>query len=189
MKPKIFICLFSIVALVAVSGCKKDEEVSLKNEARVIFTIGDVTVGSVDQWKPASEEMKLEEGSEIKTGKQAQCNIVIGKDSYITVKEKSHLVLKTLFRGVSGVQDNTLELRIGASVVNPKKLLKGDSFRIKTPTAIAAVRGTQFVVESNPEGKMKIAVVDGKVELKRRIPALESIEKAENLLPGQLLLQ
>jgi outer membrane protein assembly factor BamB len=41
---------------------------------------------------------------------------------------------------------------------------------------VAAVRGTQFVIESEPGKQVKVAVVDGKVELKRRVPALEQVE-------------
>jgi outer membrane protein assembly factor BamB len=156
---------------------KKEENAQVKNSAKIMFAIGDVQVKTGKSWNNAREKMELTEGNEIKTGPGAQCNLVVGSESFISVKEKSHLILATLFKDVSGMENSSIELKVGKSVLNPKKLLKGESFSVKTPTAIAAVRGTRFVVESKPQGKMKVAVVDGKVELKRRIPALEKVEK------------
>ncbi|MGL4370492.1 MAG: FecR domain-containing protein, partial [Spirochaetota bacterium] len=45
-----------------------------------------------------------------------------------------------------------------------KKLEKGDSFNIRTRTAVAAVRGTEFMVEDSENGS-NIACVDGKIEV------------------------
>lgn len=160
-------------------NCNKNEkkETQIKNSAKIMFAIGDVKIKTGKDWNSAREKMELHEGNEIKTGPGSQCNIVVGRESFISVKEKSHMILATLFKDVSGMENSSVELKIGKSVLNPKKLLKGESFSVKTPTAIAAVRGTRFVVESKPKGKMKVAVVDGKIELKRRIPALEQVEK------------
>ena len=178
MKRYMAVCL-SIVALIfSGNSCiKKNLEPAIKqNDASVIFFLGDVQVKNADQWQPVTEQMKLKQGNEIKTGPLSECNIIIGTDSYVSIKEKSLLVIDTLLRDVAGLEDNALELRVGKGVINPRKLLKGDSFTVKTPTAIAAVRGTKFVIETDPEGEMKVAVVDGKVEMKRRIPALEQLE-------------
>lgn len=168
------------ILLFTVTQCKNNGAVSETgklNDARVIFAIGDVTVKIQSSWVTAQNQMKISQGAEIKTGSKSQCNLVIGKDSFVSVKEKSHLILEKILKDVSGVEENLLELKVGKSVLNPKKLLKGDSFRIKTRTAIAAVRGTKFTVESNPGVRVRIAVVDGKVELKRRVPVLENIDK------------
>lgn len=180
MNRNLFILSLSFVVIFATTHCGKksgDKAAGRINDAKVIFAIGNVTVKTKDTWSPAKNQMKLTQGDEIKTGKKSQCNLVIGKDSFISVKETSHLVLEKILKEVSGIEDNQLALKVGKSVVNPKKLLKGDSFKIKTPTAIAAVRGTRFVVESKPGVKLRVAVVEGKVELKRRVPVLESVDK------------
>jgi len=168
--------LLVLVALMAIN-CKDKPQQPTQNTAKVIFLIGDVQVKESDNWVTAIENMILYQGNEIKTGDMAQCNIVIGDNSFISIKEKSHLLLESLYKDINGNENNSLNLQVGKSVINPKKLLKGEEFQVKTPTAIAAVRGTKFVVESHPAGKMKVAVVDGKVELQRRIPALEEVEE------------
>ncbi len=178
MKRIIYLTVLLIPVLSFINCNNKEKiEAAKKNSAKIMFALGDVKVKTGETWSNALVKMKLTEGNEIKTGPGSQCNIVVGRESYISVKEKSHLVLATLFKDVSGMESSSVELKIGKSVLNPKKLLKGESFSVKTPTAIAAVRGTEFIIESQPEGKMKVAVVDGKVELKRRIPVLEKVEK------------
>ncbi len=178
MKRIVFLTVLLIPVLSFINCNNKEKiEAAKKNSAKIMFALGDVKVKTGETWSNARVKMKLTEGNEIKTGPGSQCNIVVGRESYISVKEKSHLVLATLFKDVSGMESSSVELKIGKSVLNPKKLLKGESFSVKTPTAIAAVRGTEFIIESQPKGKMKVAVVDGKVELKRRIPVLEKVEK------------
>jgi outer membrane protein assembly factor BamB len=176
---KTVVLFFALVGLV-LTGCKgggKDQAASdFMNDAKLVFSIGDVQVKTGEIWNAAQQQMKLVQGNEIKTGAKAQCNIAIGTDSFITVKESSHLVIEEIIKNASGTENNSLELKVGRTIVNPKKLLKGDSFRIKTPTAVAAVRGTKFVVESQPGEQMKVAVVDGKVELSRRVPALDRVD-------------
>lgn len=174
---KISILLLSAAVMVITScGGGEDKKPANVNNAKLLFAVGDVQVGLKEAWQPGQQNMPLTEGHEIKTGNSSQCNIVIGNDSYISIKEKSHVVLSTLFKNAAGTENTSVELKVGKTVVNPKKLLKGDEFRVKTPTAIAAVRGTQFVIDTKPQGRMKVAVVSGKVELKRRVPALENLE-------------
>ncbi len=163
---------FFIIALAFGCGGKANQ-----NTGKLMFSVGEVTIKEANGWVPAQEQMTLKKGNEIKTGAQSQCNIVIGTDSFISVKENSHLIIDNLFKDVTGVEENSIELKVGKTIVNPKKLLKGDSFKIKTPTAVAAVRGTQFIIQNDPNNQLKIAVVTGKVELQRRIPALEDVDQ------------
>jgi len=177
MKKMTVLSAMLLFAVFFALHCSDKSAEQKQNSARLIFSIGDVQVKESEAWNPAAENMILYQGNEIKTGPASQCNIVIGDSSFVSVKENSHLLLESLFRSAEGSESSTLQLQVGKSVINPKKLLKGDQFRVKTPTAIAAVRGTKFIVESRPEGNMKVSVVDGKVELQRRIPALEEVEE------------
>ncbi len=95
--------------------------------------MGDVKVKKSGSWQSAAQSMDLTRGDEIKTGDKSTCNLSIGNESFITLKSDSHLVIEDLFKDVSGVESNSFELKMGRSIVNPKKLLKGDSFQIRTP--------------------------------------------------------
>jgi|GEM_PF-699950 len=179
MKLKNILALLMSLSLIVAFSCDSQKKTqNVINSSKITFIIGNVKVKikADSPWIKARSSMKLGQGSEIKTGKKSKCNLVIGKDSFVSVTEKSHMILEKLYKDVTGLEKNTLSLKFGQSVINPKKLLKGDSFKIKTPTAVAAVRGTKFVVKTDPNHKMKVSVIDGKVELKRRIPVLEKVD-------------
>jgi len=140
------------------------------------MVIGDVQLKEDHEWKPVKQDAILKQGQELKTGNMSQCNLLVGDSSYIQIKENSQLLLDSLFKSAIGIEQSTVELKLGKSIINPKKLLKGEEFRVKTPTAIAAVRGTRFIIESHPEKNVRVAVIDGKVELRKRVPALEEAD-------------
>jgi len=183
---RIFLAFVIIVSLLSFTGCNSSKDNKNMNTAKLIFSIGDVKVKSNGNWVVAQEEMNLTQGDEIKTGFNSECNIVIGEASTLAIKEKTHFSIKSILKNSAGNETNVFALDTGKAIISPKKLLKGDSFRVQTPTAIAAVRGTKFSVATSKTGKLKVAVVDGKVSLKRRIPALEKtdeniIKKSETL--------
>ncbi|MFW5771275.1 MAG: PQQ-binding-like beta-propeller repeat protein [Spirochaetota bacterium] len=188
MKRTYFVCFVMISMLSAglFIQCSSTSKITTENTATVTMVIGDVQLKDDNVWKPLEQDAVLKQGQELKTGEMSQCNILVGDSSYILVKENSRLLLDSLFKSAIGIEQSTVELKIGKSIIHPKKLLKGEEFRVKTPTAIAAVRGTRFIIESHPDKKMRVAVIDGKVELQKRVPALEeadneTLEKSEEL--------
>ena len=89
----------------------------------------------------------LKENDIITTGIMSSCDIRIG-DSIIRIKEKSKVLISQLLKN-GNVENITLGLDIGKMLCKPKKLIKSESFLVKTPTAVAGVRGTQFSVEAD----------------------------------------
>lgn len=172
------ICGFVAMCSVLVLSCggKSEADNSPKN-AKVVFTVGDVKVEKTGTSVIARADMEIADGSLIVTGDKSQCNLLLGTDSYISVKEKTRMKIDSIVKSVSGKESCSVDLKVGRIVINPKKLLKDEDFRVKTPTAVAAVRGTKFVVAQEEGVAAKISVVEGKVELK---PRVESIE-AQNL--------
>lgn len=148
------------------------------NNAKIVMYIGDVQVMNAGQWSKATPNMKVSQGDEVKTGSKSQCNLQIGSDSFVAIKSNSQIKIDTLARDINGAEQTAIELKLGKSVINPKKLMKDESFNVTTPTAVAGVRGTKFVVENTPGAKLRVSVIEGKVELKKRIPALENIDQS-----------
>lgn len=176
---RIIILLSVLFGMTFISCGTKDkvEEDAVKpadNSAKIVFIIGDVKIESVTATVKALMDMPLSPGSSIVTGAKSQCNLLIGKDSYISVRENSKLQLDSLVKSVDGLESSSVELKVGKLVVNPKKLMKDESFSVKTPTAVAAVRGTKFVVESETGKQVRVAVVEGKVEMTPRVALLET---------------
>ncbi len=176
MKRKI-ISILIISGLIAVLSCSS-EEVKNRNTALITFLLGDVTVMDKGQWISAEPAMQLVETQRLKTGDNSAADVQIG-ESVVRVKENSELILATLYKSeITGLEKNSMELTVGKLLVKPKKLLKGESFQVKTPTAVAGVRGTQFVVESFETRNTRVSVLEGKVKVSERIKALEEIESS-----------
>jgi outer membrane protein assembly factor BamB len=179
MKRSVIFCILCLT--VFAYSCSKTEVVSPKAKetelkATVSFLVGDVKIDTTGVMSDARVNMEIGKGNAIVTGKKSECNLLIGEDSYVLVRENSRLVIDKLVKSVEGLETNSVDLKMGKIVVNPKKLLKSEEFKVKTPTAIAAVRGTKFVV-SQEEGKaVHVSVVEGKVEMKPRVAALDDAE-------------
>jgi len=102
--------------------------------AMITFMIGDVTknnaavqIGDV-----------IKEKDVIQTGAESFCDVKIGQ-SLIRVKQKTKVVLATLMRQ-GGIENTAVELDSGKMLCKPKKLIKSETFMVKTPTAVAGVR-------------------------------------------------
>lgn len=64
----------------------------------------------------------------------------------------------------------------GALYVAVQKLHKGDSISVKTKTAVAGVRGTSFMVQSDSRST-RLVVLDGKVLISPRVAHIPTVEE------------
>lgn len=88
------------------------------------------------EWKDASKDAKLPQGAEILTGSNSNCRIRVGSaDSALHIQQDSRAVLTSL----SPVK---VSLESGKLFALARNLGRGSSFEVRTPTAIAAARGT-----------------------------------------------
>ena len=157
-------------------ACSKKDASS--NKAFVTFTVGDSFYSRGAAWERLEVGSALSERDRIKTEKSSTVDVQIGQ-SVLRIKEKSEVILQTIFKDkTTGLESTSLELTVGMVMAKPKKLVRGESFMVKTPTAVAGVRGTMFTVESTPERNTRVSVVDGKVSVAKRIVAIENIEES-----------
>jgi hypothetical protein len=146
------------------NSCTKQQ---VDDYATIAFSIGDVKKNS----QPVNIGDVLNQNDVIETGTMSSCDIKIG-DSMIRIKENSKAILAQLLRK-DGIENTTLGLDVGKMICKPKKLLKNESFLVKTPTAVAGVRGTNFLVEADAQKTTRIKVFDGKVAVVKRVEAVE----------------
>ncbi len=175
MKKYIF-AISAIVAGILIGGCSQKEA---DEYAMVTFMIGDV--------KKNSAEVQIgdliKENDMIVTADNSFCDIKIG-ESIIRIKALSNVKISTLFKS-GNVETTTLGLDAGKMLCKPKKLLKDENFFVKTPTAVAGVRGTQFAVETDKALTTRIKVFQGEVKVAKRVKQLESsMEKVLSFAPG-----
>jgi hypothetical protein len=156
-------------------SCSKEK---VDEYAMITFMIGDVkknnlSVGIGDI---------IKEKDVILTAEDSFCDVKIGS-SIIRIKEKSRVIVSNLLRS-NNLESTELGLNVGKMLCKPKKLLKSESFVVKTPTAVAGVRGTKFTVEADKMRTTRIKVFDGKVKVAKRIKQFEgSTQKVLELAP------
>jgi hypothetical protein len=158
----------SIIAVVMLSlSCTQKQTIT--DYAVVSFFIGDVFRTGSSNTLAIGDVIK--ESDSITTGERSSCDVKIGS-SIIRIKEKSKMSFASLSSKDSS-ENTSLELQEGRLLCKPKKLLKSESFTVRTPTAVAAVRGTEFTIESDPEKTTRIKVFDGKVAVAKRVKSME----------------
>ena len=160
---------------ILIAGCSfKDDEYAV-----ISFMIGDVKKNNA----VAEIGDIVKENDIITTGENASCDVKIG-DSIIRIKSQSKAIMSSLLR--KGTTENTtINLDSGKIICKAKKLLKDDSFIVKTPTTVAAVRGTQFIVEADKKLTSRIKVFEGEVKVAKRVKQLEtSLDKVLSYAPA-----
>jgi hypothetical protein len=135
----------------------------------ITFFIGDVKKNNA----PIAIGDAINEKDIITTGGSSSCDVRLG-GSLIRIKEKTSMQFSAL-TAEGGAEATTLGLDAGKLLCKPKKLLKEDSFTIKTPTAVAGIRGTQFTVETDANRTTRVRVFEGKVKVTPRVTALDSV--------------
>ncbi len=114
------------------------------------------------EYVEASSGTPLAEGDWVRVGAGASAELSIDGDTHVALSSGSDL-------GVTSLAAAGLELRLalGSLAAKVRKLATGQNFRVRTPTVVAAVRGTEFIVEEDADGGAgRVGVVDeGRVEV------------------------
>jgi len=159
--------LFLILLVLNAAGCKKDEAPkTVTNSGIINFMNGDVTLTTGGNTVKANVGDAVTQGMIIKTGAKAVVDIHFNS-SVIRILEKSSVVMKELVKDLQSnkelsefyVENGKLFSKVS------RKLIEGEKFSVTSPTAVAGVRGTEFLVEEE-NGKSKISCIEGTVAVK-----------------------
>lgn len=113
-------------------------------EIKISKVFGPVSVFKSNAWLDAMPGMELTKNDQIKTGSGGKAEIIMDGTSRIGLTEKSNVEI-----GATGLESmvNLLIGKIRAKI----KLAKGGKFSVRTPTSVAAIRGTEFVISDTGE--------------------------------------
>ncbi|HRX16530.1 MAG TPA: FecR domain-containing protein [Spirochaetota bacterium] len=139
---------------------KSDEPVAKKAVIKIAFSIGEVTIKDKTDTRKAILGEILEEGSTIITGEKSTADLTFFDTGIIHIAENSTLSVSEISPDADGTTG--LDMPTGKAALALSKLKNGD-LKIKTPTMVAAVRGTAFVIETTKTGSA-VSVVQGAVE-------------------------
>ncbi len=92
-------------------------------------------------WEEISQDMKVEQGDQIRTGDQSRAFLITTEDHRVAIGPNTHLTL-------SHLEDGKTKLYVASGVIRQKvrklNIDQGQYYKVQTPTAVCAVRGTDF---------------------------------------------
>ncbi len=138
---------------------------------KLAFFIGKVMIkkGNDKEWKEAKIGIRLSSKDAVRTFVESKADLETEEGTIINIQEN------TIF-GLSEVSVNsrtkaattTVNVKSGSVWANVKKMTNQRSnFTFETPTATAAIRGTELGVDVEPGGT-RVRVREGKVEVKNK---------------------
>ena len=157
----------SKTSLILISGLILCSTLAANEDALVVVTrvAGDVLLERSGKSKRLKFNSILEEGDLI-ISKKGKADIQVGPGAIIRLQPNSKLVITTAYRKGS-VEKTSVKLNQGSLFTKIFNKMVGNSyFSVETPSAVAAVRGTEFLIsngdakDSDPNG---IYVHSGKV--------------------------
>ncbi len=131
-------------------------------KATVKFLVGKADVKSAQQKTPRNLSINDEiiKGNVIHTYDESICEILFPDGSVTKIASNSKLAIADIKESSKG--NTSLLTGIGKFFFKIKKAV-GQSFTVKTPTAVASIRGTEFVIENTSAGT-NIFVQNGVVD-------------------------
>ena len=168
----------AIVAFVAVNCGEKKEQASL-DSAKFTYVKGDVLVSG----KPATLGQTVSKDATIEVKNNSMAVLQFASAASITLKANSVLSIANLSKNDSGKPVIELSQNTGSSF---SKIAKGQSeFSIKTPTAVAGVRGTSFELVVGNGKTTQIKLLEGKVQVAKANATTEELAAAPVVEAGQ----
>ncbi|GAA3577252.1 MAG: FecR domain-containing protein [Pseudomonadales bacterium] len=163
--------------------------------ARALAVSGNVGVVSASdgRQRPLSVNSLIRAGDEIVT-RNGNATVELADGSVIRISPNSRLIFNKLTQyGKAGMVDIRLRLDHGGISTQVEPLLEGGArFEVETPSAVAAVRGTVFAMQSRP-GMTALQVTEGTVTFgphgqPQNIPAGYSAS-VDSTSPGQVQIR
>ncbi|PKA15169.1 surface adhesin Lsa33 [Leptospira haakeii] len=161
---RIAITFFLALSIVIVD-CKKAKE-DLQGGV-ITFTKGTVKIfDKAGKEKAVALDTFLLPEDKIETGKDSYADLQLTEGVLVRIKENTSLTLKKIFvdsaNGETYADMGLIKGKIFTKVAG--KLTKTSKFTVSTPTVVASVRGTEFIVEESGKGT-STRVSDGSVEV------------------------
>ena len=149
---------------------------------------GDIKVDKGGKQTPAKVGMKVMPADTVIAGKDSRAKIVMKDKNVLNISPDSKITIeKYVSNEATGEKNVTLNVLYGKvrSTVNQKYDGDKNKFHVKTPSAVAGVRGTDFITGYQPDTKKaEFITFEGKVEV-GQLGAGGKIENGVFVNPGQ----
>jgi hypothetical protein len=151
----VIICIIGLVWLILTSEVTAD-----KAKAQLVIDYGTVQVKhSGGSWTTAENGMYLYKSDSVKTGDNSSASIIFFKTSIVRLDSNTEVTLEELIREVE--TSVTIQQDSGRTWNTVSKISGIDNYEVQTPTTVASVRGTGFVVIVSENGSTYYGVSHG----------------------------
>jgi len=151
---------------------------------KVTFPLGNVLVLNKGEtrFRKATFNMPLNTGDKIETKKQSRCELTYNDGSVVRIDEQSIYTVEQAQFSESQKQVES-KLSIGKLWANVKKLVRSnDSWKLKSPVAVVAVRGTIYRMNAGADSATQVLVYEGNVAVSPAAPS--SAQPGMGTAPG-----
>ena len=147
--------------LIFLPGCKKRGQEGEAKAARVTFISGDVTVQSSGAAVHSiSLGDYLHTGDTVRTPAGAALELFIKGQGIVRISESAEVFLEQLLEN----EATSIKINKGSSAFFLRKQDRKGNLSAATPTAVASVRGTTFMLE-NMGDETRVSLFDGSLSL------------------------
>jgi hypothetical protein len=121
--------------------------------ARVDEAHGDVQIRATGtlEWQPVIPGQKVTEGAAIRTGPNSRAEILTDRGHRFQIAAETTIEFSTL-----QPDETKTHLESGRVLSKVQKLAANEKFSIQTPTAVCAVRGTEFETTAGDKGTLVV---------------------------------
>ncbi len=147
---------------ITLSGAQEQEPIG-----KITFPLNRVFVipAGTNNLNYARFNMEVFAGDKIETKKESRCEITLKNGDILRIDENSIFTLENFEIGENSVKGESF-LGIGKLWANIKKIFSDDDyFKVKSPSAVIAVRGTIYRINANQDTTTEVRVYDGEVSV------------------------
>ena len=163
--PASFIILFLIFFSATAFAADRIERDNISKSAEIVSVNGEGWMRFIESadWRFAVREQVLTSGDAIKTGEHGRMGILFLSGIQIKVNRNTLISIQDRKSGTGEREESlTLGLEIGEIWSRSKTIPNG--MRIRTPSATAAIRGTDWDIRVDEEGTSYLTVIRGSVD-------------------------
>lgn len=171
-----------IVAIIAVcfalAPFAEAQAVAVGAEIVALIGKGDTRESSAAVWKPAVIKQQVQGGSFVRTQANSQMALLMANRTQIRLNQNSQLQIKSVAES-SQWAGNAVRLNSGRawSQARPQTAQKDASkltkLTMETPSATMSIRGTDWEVEVDPDGRTQLVVLSGQVTMANELGSIE----------------
>ena len=130
---------------------------------------GDYREAAATEWRPARVKQPLDAGQYVRTTQpESKMGLLLADQTQLTLQGVSIVQVKS--PEAAGARRSIIEFGKGTGRFQTKTPSK--DFRVGTPTGLAAIRGTEWLLEVDDDGRSAFTVVEGEIDISNELGSI-----------------